>query len=381
MNIQNHKIFNEPYRLMFPLGTLFLLIGIFLWLPMLWTQDNYPVLAHRTLVLNGFMAMFVGGFLMTSVPKFSRTHMAKSYESILYILTTILVITISFFIEEKYVLWLSTLQGVQIFFFAFRRFKIMTATPPFTFIFIFVGFMLWMISGLSLNWFSEIPSVSLQYDGAILAFILGIGSKLIPGILGHPDTLSKPLSKKPGYLNSIPLYFYFLMLGYFSSFFLPIFYANWLRFSVVIFIAIKFWKVHRIPLIKSSLTYSMWASSVLIVLSVLLKALWTEGFIHAGHAFFINGVVLLSLLVATRVLQAHGPINRALENSPWLYIITFLIVLASATRVSAFLMPDSYYRHLAYSSFCLGVGIIIWSFKYLKYVSVYPKGNILNGAK
>ncbi len=381
MNFLNHKMHNEPYRLMFPLGTVFLLIGIFLWLPLIFTQDHYPVVLHRTLVLNGFMAMFVGGFLMTSVPKFSRTHMAKPYESLTYILTTFIIIIVSNYLDEKYVLWLSSIQALQIFYFAFRRFKIMTATPPFTFVFIFIGFLLWIISGLSLNTFVDIPSVSLQYDGAILAFILGIGSKLIPGILGHPDTLGTPISKKPGYLNSIPLYFYLLMLVYFISFFIPILYANWLRFFVVFFIGIKFWKIQKLPIIKSALTYCMWISSILIVLSVLLKAIWLEGFIHAGHSFFINGIVLLSLLVATRVLQAHGPINRNLENSYWLYIITFCIFLASATRVSAFLMPEGYYRHLAYSSFTLGIGIIIWAIKYLKYASVYPKGNILSGSK
>lgn len=375
MNSKATTIYNEPYRLMFPLGTLFLLWGIFLWIPQIWSQDSYPVLTHRTLVLNGFMAMFVGGFLMTAIPKFSRTQSAHKFETLSFAFMALVIIALSYTTHENLILWCSSLQAILLFSFAFRRFRITTASPPFSFVFIFVGIILWILSGIAGSLFSEVPQVSLQYDGAILAFILGIGSKLIPGILGHSEVLSPAnfLKEKKHYLKTVPSYFYLLMILYVLSFLIELQYGNWLRFLIVLFISMKFWKLYLLPPTKTALTYSIWLSAWLILLSVLLKALWLEGFIHAGHSFFINGIVLLSILVATRVLVAHGPMKKELENSKWLYVITFFIVLAAATRVSAFLMSESYYRHLAYSSFSLGLGIIIWSVLYLKFVRIFPK--------
>lgn len=375
MNSKATTIYNEPYRLMFPLGTLFLLWGIFLWIPQIWSQDSYPVLTHRTLVLNGFMAMFVGGFLMTAIPKFSRTQSAHKFETLSFAFMALVIIALSYTTHENLILWCSSLQAILLFSFAFRRFRITTASPPFSFVFIFVGIILWILSGIAGSLFSEVPQVSLQYDGAILAFILGIGSKLIPGILGHSEVLSPAnfLKEKKHYLKTVPSYFYLLMTLYVLSFLIELQYGNWLRFLIVIFISMKFWKLYLLPPTKTALTYSIWLSAWLILLSVLLKALWLEGFIHAGHSFFINGIVLLSILVATRVLVAHGPMKKELENSKWLYVITFFVVLAAATRVSAFLMSESYYRHLAYSSFSLGLGIIIWSVLYLKFVRIFPK--------
>lgn len=375
MNSKATTIYNEPYRLMFPLGTLFLLWGIFLWIPQIWSQDSYPVLTHRTLVLNGFMAMFVGGFLMTAIPKFSRTQSAHKFETLSFAFMALVIIALSYTTHENLILWCSSLQAILLFSFAFRRFRITTASPPFSFVFIFVGIILWILSGIAGSLFNEVPQVSLQYDGAILAFILGIGSKLIPGILGHSEVLSPAnfLKEKKHYLKTVPSYFYLLMTLYVLSFLIELQYGNWLRFLIVIFISMKFWKLYLLPPTKTALTYSIWLSAWLILLSILLKALWLEGFIHAGHSFFINGIVLLSILVATRVLVAHGPMKKELENSKWLYVITFFVVLAAATRVSAFLMSESYYRHLAYSSFSLGLGIIIWSVLYLKFVRIFPK--------
>jgi len=379
---QKTNFFNEPYRLMFPLGTLFLLWGIFLWLPQLWSQESYPVLSHRTLVLNGFMAMFVGGFLMTAVPKFSRSQAASPIEALLYIANTIAVILMSFWTtEETLLLILSSIQAFQIFFFAFRRFRTTKASPPFTFVFIFLGIVLWILSGFVSDLLPLIPRLSLQYDGAILAIILGIGSKLIPGILGHEDVISIPNSQleQKGFLRSVPLYFYLLMALYALSFCIDLQIGTALRCLIVFFISMKFWKLYLLPPTKTSLAYCIWISAWLIVFSGFLKAFWIEGYVHAGHSFFINGIVLLSILIATRVLQAHGPKRKELENSKWLYFITFLVALAAATRVSAILMPDNYYRHLAYSSIVLGLALFIWIFKYLKFVFVFPKEISFNG--
>jgi len=107
------------------------------------------------------------------------------------------------------------------------------------------------------------------------------------------------------------------------------------------------------------------------VLSFILKVVWIDWGIHISHAFFINGIVLLSMLIATRVLQSHGPKQPGLENKKVLGLITFLVVTSAATRVSAFIIPDLYLTHLAYSSILLSLAIMIWGVQYLPYVKVH----------
>lgn len=106
-----------------------------------------------------------------------------------------------------------------------------------------------------------------------------------------------------------------------------------------------------------------------MLMSFLLKALWQDGAIHASHAFFFNGIVLLTLLVATRVLQSHGPKDKRTENYKTLYAVSFLIVFAGATRVSAVFIPASYEHHLGYSSIVLTIAVLLWSFRYLRFIS------------
>ena len=103
-------------------------------------------------------------------------------------------------------------------------------------------------------------------------------------------------------------------------------------------------------------------------MSFLSKPFIQAGDIHVSHSFFINGIVLLSLLIGTRVIQSHGPKNKKLENKKILYVITGLIVLAALTRVSAYYLPDVYLTHLAYSSVVLSLAVILWAFSYLRYI-------------
>jgi len=145
-------------------------------------------------------------------------------------------------------------------------------------------------------------------------------------------------------------------------------YGSIVRAVVVGTIAFSYWKLHTLPKDRTALTWNIWLAGYLIVLSFVLKALWADGTIHASHSLFISGIVLIGLLVATRVIQSHGPNDKALENWRGLYLVTGLLAFAAATRVTAFLMPDGYLRHLGYSSFVLTVAVLLWSFKYLRFI-------------
>lgn len=365
------KIHSEPYRLFFPLGVASLLCGILLWIPLIWNESIYPVLLHRYLVINGFAGCFIGGFLMTAIPRFSKTFEAKSLEIGSYLGIFLCGIILAHTDNEQGVFIASAFQPAIILAFMLSRFSKRKENPPFSFVFIFIGLMLWLGSSLASAFIDSYNYRPLHHEGAIAAIILGVGGRLLPGILGHVAivTEQRQMYEKPlPIYATVPLFFWAVILIFVSSYFVNEEIGNYLRLFSVSVIAFKYWRLFQFPAEKTTLTWSIWISGYMIVVGFLLKCLWPDGGIHAGHAFFINGIVLLSLLVATRVIQSHGPKDKSLENSKVLYVITGLIIFASATRISAYALPDSYLRHLAYSSIVLATAVLTWSWKYLRYV-------------
>lgn len=368
-------VYKEPYRLFFFLGTLLLLWGVLIWLPLIWTADAYPVLAHRYLVLNGFAGSFIGGFLMTAVPKFSQTWNARRWEVWTYLFVTLAGIVPAYLENSSLVFILSSCQPLALLAFLLQRIPKREANPPYSFVFIFVGLFLWFISGILSAFVDSEGFKHLHYEGAIACIILGVGSRLIPGILGHVEIVQTQREKyeRPiSIIKTVPLHFLFLIIAFVGSYLIDQEVAAYVRAFVVAFISFKYWKLWMAPKDKTALTWCIWISSWMILVSFVLKVFFTEGLIHIGHAFFINGIVLLSLLIGTRVLQSHGPQDKKLENARVLYVITAFIMIAAATRVGAFFMPESYLRHLAYSSIMLSFGTAIWSYRYLRFVRVIP---------
>lgn len=367
----------EPYRVFFPLGVLYLLWGALIWLPLLWNPGDYPVLAHRYLMLNGFSASFIGGFLMTAVPKFSKTNSANGYEVLIFLLLTLLGLLFAYQNMESFVFLVSSAQAATLLTFLFLRISKRKENPPYSFIFIFVGLILWLVSGLASYMVDSETFKRLHYEGAIAAIILGVGSRLIPGILGHVQIVMSQREKyeRPvSILATVPAVFFLFILSFVASYFLDERWGGPIRALVVTVVAFKYWLLWKAPKEKTALTWCIWMAGWMMVTSFILRAFWIDGMIHGGHSFFISCIVLLSLLIGTRVLQSHGPQMKSLEQSKVLYLLTFLLILSAATRVSAYLMPESYLNHLAYSALILVVGVVIWSYKFLRYVGTSTSG-------
>ena len=365
-------ILNEPYRLFFPLGILLLLWGALLWVPMIWNPENYPVVLHRYLMINGFAGCFISGFLMTAIPKFSRTMTATKTEILAFMFVTAGGLAFAYRGQENLVFFFSSLQPLTIFIFMLSRILRRQENPPYTFIFIFVGLLLWFLSALGSIFFDAEVFKQLHYEGAIASIILGVGSRLIPGILGHVDIVKaqRKIYEPPNpLLKTVPLHFFLMIAGFVASYLVPHPWGQSIRALIVSIVAFSYWRIGKLPKERTALTWSLWVSGWMIVLSFILQALFEDGLIHLGHSFFITGIVLLSLLVATRVLQSHGPRDKTLEDLKTLHFVTGFILLAAVVRVSAYFMPESYSSHLAYSSLLLVAGVSVWSYRYLRYVT------------
>ncbi len=308
---------------------------------------------------------------MTAAPKFSQTLTASWFEIISFILVTCFGVWAAYSDNTDLVFSISALQPLIILFFLVTRIFRRKQNPPYSFLFVFMGLILWLISALASIFVDPEAFKSLHYEGAIGCIILGVGSRLIPGILGHVEIVGAQRQRDEKLIplyRTIPLSFVFIVSIFLISYFLPEASGQIIRALVVSFVGIVFWRLHKAPASRSALTWSIWTASWMIALSFGFKAFWHEGLIHTSHAFFISGIVLLTLLVATRVLLSHGPKEEKLEHSKLLYLMTFLLLLSAATRVSAFMLPHLYLSHLAYSSFILSLAVIIWSSKYLRFI-------------
>lgn len=311
---------------------------------------------------------------MTAIPQFSKTRLAGRLEVWAYFFLTLAAPISTLLGSYSAANVFSVLQALHLLSFILPRIAKRQANPPYSFIFILVALFLWPLAAigqlLSAHEFFKV----LQHEASIAALILGVGARLIPGILGHNEIVQAQKGRYENvssFFHTIPTGFILLVLAFIASYLLQQGQAQWIQAGIVSIVAIAHWRVHHLPTKRTHLTWSLWFCAIFMILSFILRPIFYEAHIHVTHAFFINGVVLISLLVATRVACAHGP-GVAFENSPWVSLTTGLIFLSSATRVSAYFMPETYFTHLGYSSFILILAVVIWSIKFIPYMTFQP---------
>lgn len=378
----------DPFRLFFPLGALLATAGVIPWAAGIFAHTSYPRDLHRILMIDGFLLSFVAGFLMTAITRFTGTRFATKWE-IAGVLIAILIANMGALFPSQAVSFLfSAIAVLQIALFAFRRFRKKTVNPPYTFIFIGVGLFFWLVGNLGLFFVAielPIPEAPLGIfndlfsNGAIMSLVLGVGGRLLPGILGWEEIVisqRQRYEKKESYLNVVPRDVWIAMFLFVASFLVhPILPLRWcylLRGLVALYFAIAYWRIHHFPKTKSYLTWSLWVCAWCLVLGYFLPAVWSEGAVHALHLNFVGGFSLITLLISMRVTFAHGEAGTGIEKTfSWIAICAGLICIAAVTRVTAILWPAIYLDHLAYAAVTWLLGLIAWGW------IVFGKGKIV----
>lgn len=371
------KIEKDPFRIFFPLGAALAIAGIIPWAVQYWTHASYPRDLHRVLMINGFSLAFVCGFLMTAIPRFTGTnHATRSEVSLIFVLVLLAGIA-AFFPSQSASFLAAVIALVGLMSFAGRRFIHKTSNPPYTFIFIGVGLLLWLLSNflLFLNSVAAILSPELLdvsqdvwSNGAIMSLILGVGGRLIPGILGWQAVVSH---QKRGYetqapfLSVIPISLWIavaaFVLSYFLKPFLPLSICLSVRLAVTVYFALMYWKLWKLPATRSLLTWNLWICCWCLALAYLFPLVWENLGVHMMHVLFIGGFSLLMLLISTRVSFAHSSIGTEAEKtSRSIAIFSSLILLAMLTRVTAILWPPIYLDHLAFAAIIWLMALCVW---------------------
>lgn len=390
----------DPYRIMFPLGLVFAVAGVAVWI--IFAQETatfpYPGMLHANLMIGGFMLAFAAGFLGTAAPRLTGT---RGFGRIEVAVTTImggllLVSAVSgwtaFFhlvIIVSLVLLISALA---------TRLRHRRRNPPPTLLIAASGLFCGLAGNLAilLAHADLAPPIVMVwgrlafYHGMMLGLVLGVGSFLVAVLLGweelpagaadHPaDGVDEKVTRDPAEGESraltprskavriwtvivaltLPISFIADAVGTAQI-------GGLTRAVMATVTALTVWRLYRLPRQRSVLAFGAWISCWCIVAGLYLYALLPTYGIHAVHIEFIGGFGLLTMVVATRVTLAHGGHQRSTEKrSFWLSLATLSILIAAATRASAALIPAFYTSHLAYAAIAWILGLSFWCVGFL----------------
>lgn len=370
----------DPYRIIFPVGIFLSFFGIGAWLPFGFKWLNaYPVNYHASIMIGGFLFLFALGFLMTAIPRFTGTETASFFELLgVSILNLALAFCCIFYFQSAFQ-FILFLQMIFLVVFGCRRFMKRAYNPPTSFLFLALGILagLFSVGVRCLETSFEIPSPlkllahNILFQGMMLCFVLGVGSRLIPALLGWsqlPQVKGPNKQEKRDYdFIILSVLVFLLAISFIVEVFVDLQLGRVLRALITTITIIKFWKVISPPKVKTWVSKWLWASSWSLIIGLWGYALFPAYGVHLLHIFFIGGLSLMTLMIATRVTLAHGDHNMDLEvSSDALKWTGILILVAMLTRVVAPFMPKTYLSHLAYASMTWLAAMITWCYVFIK---------------
>lgn len=379
------RLCRDPYRLFFPLGAMSLLYGLILWMLYgLFEFGDFPYEKHIMLFLGGYLSFSVIGFLLTAIPRFTSTDFLTKNElflfalAILFSIVTFLIDKIGFFWGTIHILFFLLIV------FAAKRFSERKNNPPYTFIFVGLGVILGALGSLimSLSYISPAEFHSLEkfgtiifYDYTVFSLILGVGGRLIPGILGFSEVVNRQRNiyeKNAPFFKMIPTRIWLSLFFLITAIILEL--KGFERYSwsikafLVTFFSIKYWQLYKKPKLLKWHRQILRLSCFFLVLGSWVLCFSNQYTTHLKHMIYIGCYSLLTLMVASRVIIAHS--NESLDYEyrkyPYLFVGA-LIAIASFTRILAPFIEDSYLPHLGYSALLFGAAVIIWILSFFRF--------------
>lgn len=362
----------DPYQILFPIGVAHALIGSIVWLLYAIQNIAYPGQLHMHHMFSGFLLSFAAGFLLTAIPRFTGARRCSPKE-----LALAVAISVFSFVFDHSAVALVMLLFVSGF--ILTRFAEKTYDPPAHFIFLPGGLLLGilgsgMLTLIELNWLDSdfvLTGRSLLYHGTMLAFLLGIGAKLISALLGWApvprhqiqslNTLRNETKPKARILTPVALQLALYLASFVLEALVSQVLGRALRATIASWIAIQYWHLHKLPRSHGKLPFWLWISAWTLVISLWVHTFFPVLDVHAAHLIFISGFGLSTLLVASRVTLAHGDHPLELESTSRIYaLVSVSVVMAALTRFTA-IWTTSYFQHLAYAALLWVVAILGWA--------------------
>lgn len=370
METEENKEKIEPYILLFPTGCLLGFIGLIFWIffQLSWIQF-YPRSLHGNLMFFGFLWSFVAGFLMTAVPKMTSTKHAQLIEISVALALIFIQIILNVRNLTDVSVFVFLLQNLFLLFFILRRFLVNRKVPFFGFVFLPIGF-IQSILGVILLFYTRDRSLFILFAGEafILNLILGLGSRLIPVISRLPNALL-PDERSKSDSSTWPIVILLLVnLGYFFEAFGFRDFGIALRVFGSFLAAIKLLKLFIKPVTWSYVGIGLKTSVVFLILGQILSLSFFDSIIAGQHIIYIGSFSIITLLVATRVMLAHGgqSLNYEVSSKRLIFI---LILILFATLLRFLVRNDISNFLLSTSALFFILALALWLVKFFKILS------------
>ena len=358
----------SPYKLFFPLGVFCAVLGVVLWVLFQTRMISFfPRVAHGELMFFGFLWSFIAGFLMTAVPKMTSTKPANYFE--IFIPFTCVILQVVFNIRNEHNLTYACilLQNLALLFFLLRRLKLVKKIPFWGFIFIPTAFAI-LLTGLVMTYIYKDQSFMFVLSGEAFVFnlILGLGSRLIPVISRLPQALMpNQISEKSSISTEHIVFLVLLNASYFIQIYLDYRIGVALRLVLLTYAMIKYFRFFVKPLQQTVVGLGLKISLGLFFISHVISLLNSASTLAAVHVLYIGGFSLLTLLIATRVILAHGGQTLEYEvSSKRTVSILVLLVISSLGRYFVGADITSVWLLTVVSLFL--VAILVWVSKFIQ---------------
>jgi uncharacterized protein involved in response to NO len=382
----------SAYRVFFPLGIIYGIWGASIWIA-LWlglAVDNM-IQVHGEIMFGGFLFSFIAGFLLTATPKYTGSKTVSFWE--FYSFISLQIAFIFAIISNSIILFhiIEFLSYILLFWFVLYRFVYRSQHLYPYYIFLLIGLAqgVCALGFLLFNHYIKLDMTTIQmlkgiyYEGMMLSIIIGVGSSLIPTLIGYKGETVLSLSISGTKINdqfvkSISRIMWVLITLFISSFYIEYHLDYHIgRFTrlIILFIILN----NKIKLFKrtpsnSYFSQSIWLSVWMLIISQALTLTFETYKIHFLHFTFLSSFTLISLIIAARISLAHGNHGFNLEQrSKVYYLLVSLITISAVTRVTAIFIPSRYFSHLAYAAIFLILALVMWSVYFIPKILNYKE--------
>lgn len=370
----------EPYRLLFAVGLLHIAAAMALWIPTAlagWEQG--PVAAvHLALVVHGFQACFVVGFLATFAPRVMGAPVTGPGWS--FGLTALAVLgAVAIACGGTGLLpWILLVLHAAAAAFVARCALLGQRLPPAPFAAVVLGFVAALIADLIavvdgglglLPYWLVLTGERLQLQGVLLLMVCGLAPILLPRFagMGAAGPEGCPLGgRRIGALVWIAGGAILLSYPWAAA----SEHGGWsfrgacaLRAAGA---AVMLRPAIHLPLRVPPFINAARVALISIVLGLALTAILPQWRIAWQHLVFVTGFLWLTLLVGAKVLTAHGGRGEAYQRSRWLvWTWSALLILANLTRVGAEWAPRTRELHFWLGAALGLAALVVWAWAYL----------------
>jgi uncharacterized protein involved in response to NO len=360
----------EPYRILFPLGAAFAVVGTLPWLLFAAGMlPAYPRVFHALVQVQSFLACFIGGFLMTFVPRRTGAAPPAPWElTLAAVFPAAIAVGAGFgkiaLAELAWLAWLIVLGR-----FVVVRFISAPMNPKPAPSMIWIPMSLGMgVFGTLVAGISAAKKEMLLHDlgqrlalqAMVCGLIMGVGGLLLPVLMQRSAAGAQRLSRTHHAL---------LAVAFFASYPLELVTTPWafaLRAAVTGLVLVWGARLWRGPEQPGTHLWLAWAGAWALPLGHAFVAVFPAHRVAGLHIVFIGGFALLALAIGAHVTFAHGNRSDLLRQAPRqsrLLPCGVLLLVALLARAGLDWSGTHYTQSLALGalSFLAALGCWFWA--------------------